>query len=66
MGTSMGQAEAKGHSGGELGHGGMHRMGGHGSHVGSPKSNPHTQGNDAGHTMAMSHGGSFPMGAEGM
>lgn len=65
MGTSLGQEKGDGHSSGSPGHGGMHRMGGHGTHKGSPKSNPHTQGSEAGHTMANSHGGMFPMGAGG-
>lgn len=54
---------ADGHSSGNLGHGGIHRVGGHGAHVGmvtkSPDVHPATGG---GHTMMNSHGGNVPMG----
>ena len=63
MGMSFGQHMADGHSHGPLGHGGIHRVGGHGMHASmSPKSNPQTQGSEAGHTMSNSHGGALPMG----
>jgi hypothetical protein len=63
MAMSFGQDKADGHSHGPLGHGGIHRMGGHGSNKSNgPKANPFTQGSEAGHTMANSHGGGMPMG----
>lgn len=62
MSMSFGQHMADGHSHGSLGHGGQHRVGGHGTAVGSIKPNIHTQNSDAGHTMSNSHGGTVPMG----
>ncbi len=59
---AIGQHHADGHSTGGLGHGGQHRVGGHGTAVGSPNSSPNVQGNNLGHTMANSHGGTVPMG----
>lgn len=61
MAQSFGQHMPPGKSDGPLGHGGNHRMGGHGSAAGSHGSNPHTSGS-GGHTMSNSHGGSMPMG----
>ena len=63
MAESFGQHKTMGHSHGPLGHGGMHRVGGHGVHGSHPPmSNPHTQGHNAGHTMANEHGGMMGMG----
>ena len=62
MAESFGQLKAVGHSHGSVGHGGMHRVGGHGTAVGHMHSNPHTQSNMAGHTMKHEHGGNFGMG----
>lgn len=46
MAMSFGQHMSDGKSHGPFGHGGIHRMGGHGATVGSPHSNPHTMGNE--------------------
>jgi hypothetical protein len=62
MAMSFGQLKADGHSEGMLGHGGHHRVGGHGMHMGNHMSNPQTNNSNAGHTMANSHGGAMPMG----
>lgn len=63
MATSFGQLKADGHSHGPLGHGGRHRVGGHGMDKSAEhKSNPHTMGSKAGHTMENDHGGGFGMG----
>ena len=61
MAMSFGQHKSDGHSHGPLGHGGQHRVGGHGTDVGSPMSNPHVQ-TPGGHTMTNQHGGMAPMG----
>lgn len=65
MSKSFGQHKADGHSDGPLGHGGHHRMGGHGTPMGNHKMNPHTIGSNAGHTMMDQHGGDFPQGITG-
>lgn len=63
MAMSFGQHKADGFSHGPMGHGGIHRVGGHGSHASAaPMSNPHTQGSNEGHTMGHEHGGDFGMG----
>ena len=62
MAMSYGQDKATGHSHGDIGHGGIHRIASHGSSKGSPGSSPHVQGHSLGHTNANEHGGSFPMG----
>jgi len=63
MAMSFGQLKSDGHSHGPLGHGGVHRVGGHGMNKSnSPNAGVHVQGRNAGHTMANEHGGSMPLG----
>jgi hypothetical protein len=63
MAESYGQDKTMGHSHGPLGHGGHHRVGGHGMDKSNGHmDNPHTMGHGLGHTMSNEHGGSFGMG----
>ena len=62
MAMSFGQNSSDGKSMGPLGHGGEHRVGGHGTATSHPPmSSPHVK-DPKGHTMSNSHGGSFPVG----
>lgn len=62
MAESYGQLKSDGHSHGPLGHGGRHRVGGHGMDKSNGHmDNLHTQGSKEGHTMSNDHGGPFGM-----
>lgn len=62
MAMSFGQLKADGHSHGPVGHGGNHRVGGHGMNKSnSHMSNPHTM-DPKGMTMSHETGGGLPVG----
>ena len=63
MAESFGQEKTMGHSHGPLGHGGHHRVGGHGMNNSTePHTQVHAQGHNLGHTMAHEHGGMMGLG----